>query len=319
MKTRVIVAVFMLVCGIHEAYAQQKQSTRSNQIKKDTTQSLIAHWKKGETKTYSITHTKISSESGKPTNVTLTYWATAKVTDSTSDGYTVKWNYILPPSGLNVPHANEIYEFFKGLNIFFKTSTTGQFEGVDNWQELKDHYVKMLELTIPPKNDGKVDSALEKVKQMFNSRQMVEGTMAKEIMLLLQAHGNSFSTKESITDASLPNPFIPVKPIPAVLSTKITEIKPQLDYFKIRISQSIDKDGALGLFESVFDKMDLPKDSVIAKAKEMLSNFEINDNCEIKAMLSSGWVTSLLYTRTVNSEMITQKDSYFIEEKNTTN
>src|SRR5690349_12989659 len=109
MNRKIILVV--LVCFIHfqQLFSQQNSNQKPPASKqKDTSQILIAHWKKGETKTYSITHNKQSSENGKPTNTSLTYWATIKVMDSTAEGYTLQWNYILPPSGLNVPHTNEI-------------------------------------------------------------------------------------------------------------------------------------------------------------------------------------------------------------------
>ena len=317
MEFRLIFIVLGLtLCFGKSSSAQQRNISKNNSSDEDTSQLFVAHWKKGEVKTYSITHTKVKSEDGrKPDSTSFTYWATLKVIDSSINGYRLLWNYILPPSSLNISQSNDIYEFYKGLNIYFETEATGEFIGVSNWQELRDHYVKMFELTVPKKNNETVDSVLEKVKQMFDSKQMVEATMAKEIMLLLQSYGGTYSTKSSVFNTTLPNPLIPVRPIPAILSVKISEINPKIDYFKLQIEQNIDKDGAFQLFESVFDKMNLPKDSVMAKANDMLSNFEINDYCEVKASMMTGWVTSLFYIRKGSSQMLSQRDSYLIEMK----
>jgi hypothetical protein len=49
--------------------------------------------------------------------------------------------------------------------------------------------------------------------------------------------------------------------------------------------------------------------------KKMLSNFQINDYTEYQVKISTGWVSRMLYRRTVSSNFFSQKDAYLIEEK----
>jgi hypothetical protein len=64
---------------------------------KDTTQSCVAYWHKGEIKNYTITHTKEKIDNGKPiSKAVFNYDAVITVLDSTKEGYTLQWDCINP-------------------------------------------------------------------------------------------------------------------------------------------------------------------------------------------------------------------------------
>ena len=76
-----------------------------------------------------------------------------------------------------------------------------------------------------------------------------------------------------------------------------------------------DKNGARTL-DGLLDKMDIKgKDSSLAEVKKMLSNFQMDDYYEYQMKISTGWVSRMLYRRTVSSSMFSQKDAYLVEEK----
>ena len=145
---------------------------------------------------------------------------------------------------------------------------------------------------------------------------MVITTMAKEIALLYQVYGKTYSTKGTMVDTQFPNPFIPVQTIPAVFSMKIEEVNPKQGHYILSVRQNLDNNATSQLFESVIDKMDIRgHDSLINEVKKMLANFEMNDYCEYTISTKSGWISRMIYSREVTSNIIRQKDSYWIDER----
>lgn len=282
----------------------------------DSSINAVAHWKKGEVKNYYINHTKESTGNGKPSTTIIRYYVSVKVIDSTVDGYTLQWSYVPPPPNDNSADAKDMYQVYKGVKIIFKTSPKGMFTDLVNWQELRDFYFKLVDASMPKNGNPDSDSTMQKVKQMFSSKPMVINAMAKEIVLLYQVYGKTYTTKGSTVNTEFPNPFVPVQTIPALLSMKVSELSQNQNYYKVVVTQNMDSNATSQLFESVIDKMGIKgKDSAIAEVKKMLSNFEINDFSEYKINSFSGWPSRMEYRRTVTSNILSQKDDYLIEEK----
>jgi hypothetical protein len=316
MGYKLILAVLACTCVSVDIAAQQKQNPKAEVATKYLSQNAFPHWKKGDTKTFFVNHSTEKTENGKPTVSSGIYYASVKVVDSSSDGYTMQWNYIPPPPGVNSADAKETYELFKGLSVIFTTSDKGMFTDLVNWKELRDFYIKLVGATIPKEEDGSADSTMEKVKKIFGTKQMIMSTMAKEIMLLFQVYGKTYTPKGTVVNTELPNPFIPVRTIPALLSMKLTEVNSALNHYKIVVTSEVDKEGMSEVFNGLLDKMDIKgKDSSVAEVKKMLSNFQINDYTEYQVKISTGWVSRMLYRRTVSSNFFSQKDAYLIEEK----
>lgn len=314
-SSKLVIVAF--VCSLSlQLLAQQKQKVNTAVTVQQASQNAFAHWKKGDTRTFFVNHTQEKTENGKPSVSSVVYYASVKVVDSTADGYTLQWNYIAPPANVHDANAKEMYELYKGVNIIFKTSGKGMFTDLVNWQELRDFEMKLVEASLPKKEDGSSDSVMQKVKQLFSSKQMVMTTMAKEILLLFQVYGKTYTTKGTTVNTELPNPFIPVRPIPALLSMKLSEVNQKLNYYKILFTENVDKEGMSELFNGLLDKMDIKgKDSSLAEVKKMLSNFQMDDYYEYQMKISTGWVSRMLYRKTVSSSMFSQKDAYLVEEK----
>ena len=92
----------------------------SQTSKKVATQSCVAYWKKGEKKSYSITHVKEKTNNGKVVSKSvLHYGAEITVTDSTEEEYTMEWKVREPASGKNEANEEVALTFLKGLTIVY--------------------------------------------------------------------------------------------------------------------------------------------------------------------------------------------------------
>lgn len=281
---------------------------------KNTTQSCVAHWHKGETKNYTITHTKEQIDNGKSiSKVVLNYDADITVLDSTKDGYTLQWNYKGTSSKKNEGAAEIALALFKGLKIVYKTTITGGFKELINWQEVRDFYISMMQQSIPKNLDDSTKMMLEKTKALFGTREAVEATLIKEVSLLHVPHGYQYSTKGTVTQTTLPSPF-GTEPIPAILSIKVTELSPMHDYFRLVVNQQVNKEAALKMMRGVFEKMNVASQKEIEEGLKMFTSFEVTDNSDYKIAISTGWVSSVVHSRVANTGSLRQVESYEITE-----
>jgi hypothetical protein len=283
----------------------------------DTSASCVAYWRKGETKKLSINRIKENNRSaGGQSNTSFEYDAEVVVLDSTSQGYKVQWTFHLPKLFKDTyPGQAELLPVFEGMKMVFTTSQTGTFGELLNWQEVKETYTRMMELSLPKKLDSAAQVAIDKSKELFNSREMVESTLINEIQLYYFPFGFEFSTRGTKSNISLPNPFTD-EPLPAFQTNQVTEINPKEDYFKLVVQQEINKLDGEKVLEAFLRKMDVSKDSSTVEAKKMLSSFEIREDREYFISQSTGWVKTMRYKRTVKNDQVYQTDSYSIKMSN---
>jgi hypothetical protein len=303
-----ILATCFLISLYAFSYAQNTE--------KDTSLSCIAKWKKGEEKVLLISRHKESYESGKRSSIfDFSYEAHVSVLDSSKEGYTIKWVFHLTEefkqANPGIAGSMPVYE---GLKMIFTTAPTGAFKELINWEEVKDAYVAMMEVSIPEDLDDTVKASLNKAKALFDSREMVESALIKEIQLYHAAYGGEFSTKGQTAKTSLPNPLGP-EPMPATVTQKMKEINPGSDNFIAIITQEIDTQSATKLIEGLLNKMNMPNDTAIIKAKEMLSTFDIKDTCEFLITQSTGWILRLNSQRTATISEMKQTESFKFEMK----
>ena len=283
----------------------------------DSSVNYIANWKKGARKIFYIAHNKKSYESGKlKSEFDFSYEAHVTILDSTEDSYTVQWVFQLPVKLKETnPRFADSLTAFNGMKMIFKTSESGEFKELINWEEVRDAYIKMMEFSLPKKMDSTAKQVLEQTKDMFNSKSIVEAALIREIQLFYVPYGYSFTIKGTSAKAQLPNPF-GGSPLPAIITFKITELNPHENYFKLVISQDIDKKGAQKFFEEFFKKANLGSEKAQDEARKFVEGLEIKDYSEYKFIPSLGYPERINFIRTVKSGEKTNIDSYIIEIKN---
>jgi hypothetical protein len=274
----------------------------------------IPFWRNGENKIYHITRIIEKFERGElKSKHGFSYEAHITVLDSSASSYTVQWIFHLPQKVKSEnPGLADSLVVYEGMKMIYKASRSGVFIELINWQEVRDSYVKMMELSLPKNLDSAAKTAVEQSKALFNSKGMAESALIREIQIFHFAYGNEFTTTEKKLETQLPNPFSGA-PLPAVQTYKLSELNLQAGYFTLNFTQDIDKVGAQTIFESVFKKMNLPDDKAISEAKRLLSSLEISDHSEYKFFLLTGWPKYAHYTRTTKSEQMNQIDSMIIE------
>jgi len=159
--------------------------------REDSVVSCIIHWKLGETKTYSIIHEKKSiNPPGKNPPFRFNYEASVSVIDSSAKNYTIKWIFHLPEEmSILRPRLADSLPVYNGMQMIFRITEIGEFVELLNWEEVRDAYTRMMELSMPKRMDSTATAALKSAKNMYNSKEMVESSMIQEIRLFHRPYG----------------------------------------------------------------------------------------------------------------------------------
>lgn len=283
----------------------------SQSIEKNTTLNCIANWKKGEEKILHISRKKESYEANNlKSTFNLNYEAYISILDSSKDEYMVQWVFHLPSEIKKAnPELAQALVVYEGLKMLFTTTGVGSFKELLNWEEVRDTYVAMMNQSLPKNMDDTLKKSVNKAKELFSSKEMVEAALIKEIQLYYGPYGGSFSSIGITDNTSLSNPF-GGEPMPAITLQKIVEVNNQQKFFKASINQQIDKKGVANMIQEMFKKMDIPADSSIIKAKEFLANFEITDFNEFLISQATGWIIEMNHQRTGATPAMKQVESF---------
>lgn len=282
----------------------------------DSSATCISSWKKGETKTFLIRHLKEKYEAEKLTSKNnFSYLANVVVLDSLGSGYTIQWVFHLPEAAKKInPLIGDSLPVFEGMKMIYRISEVGVFVELINWEEVRDTYIRMTEISLPKNMDSTARLVMEKTKELFSTKQVVESALIREIQLYHFPYGGRFTVRPTNVRSELPNPLSD-EPLPAIQSYKITELNPKQDYFKLMVDQKVDLESAEKIFEGILKKMKLNADTALPEARKVLKSLEMADHHEYKIIWSTGWIKRAFYKRTARNESMVQVDSYLIEMK----
>ena len=156
------------------------------------------------------------------------------------------------------------------------------------------------------KEGDSTDAALEKVKTLFRTKAAVQRAFIKEIQLLHAIYGQPYSTRVEKSPVSMPVP-IAHDPVPAMVSTQVTEQKPF--YYTLKTSQAIDHAGASKMFVQMFKKMGRNDGKALAEAKAALASFEMSDEGTCSISTKTGLPIKAVYTRRGGAADISQTET----------
>lgn len=279
----------------------------------DSSFTCMANWKKGEEKSFAIQRNKESILSGSTQPpFTFNYEAVVTILDSTAEGYKIKWVFQLPELVKQMnPGLAEAMPVYDGLQMIFLTTTKGAFVELINWQEVRDAYIKMMELSLPPNPDAETKAVIEKSIALFNSKEMVESTMIPDIQLFYSPYGTMFTQKGTTAPGIAITPFSE-EPLPCVIAEKINEILPGQDLLRISQHQKMDKGNTDKLSEDFLKKIGVQEDSLLLTTKEILAKLELTDHREYLIAPSTGWISSAIFEKMASSADRMNKETFTI-------
>jgi hypothetical protein len=205
------------------------------------------------------------------------------VIDPTKTSYTISWkyendlgnNYNIPEELLNK------FSKYKFTEVKYKTSETGEFLEILNWEEVRDLLNDMIDdiVLVLGERDKKAKKSLEKVmtpiKTLYSTKQGIEQLVIKELQYFHFPLGYEFNTKETLNyKDELPNMF-GGKPIKADASISFNSIDTDNDFCVFSQELNMDPNDSLEMLKLVLKKLGI-KDKKLKEALKT-SKFEIID------------------------------------------
>lgn len=282
----------------------------------DTSATCIAYWNKGEQKVFLVKHAKQKLDAGKVvSNTMVSYEAHLKVVEATTDGYTLEWSHQnYQTSNGNGQMMSDVNDLMKGLQFRYKTDAEGSFSELLNWQEVRDFYIHMLELSLNKEKDEAKVAAFQTAKQMFQTKESVEGMMIKEIQLYHTPFGVEYDFKGLQAETELPN-FTGGEPFPANISLRLSNLAPSKDVATIDYTQNIDKGKAAKQIAEILNKLAPEATKQDGFDNSLFSQLEVADVSQFQLTLSTGWLSKAAVKRTTRLGTLSNIETYEITEK----
>lgn len=231
------------------------------------------------------------------------------ILDSTTEGYTITWEYGIPPELDKNSMMFKVAEIMEKMEFVYKTDDVGIFTELVNWEQIRDFYIGMLKLQLRERKlDEKNQKALDEVLATFQKKEVIESMAIKEIQLLHAPYGLVFSTKDTSVSTEL---FIPLteERMPAIQSWGIAETDDN-DNFRLQITQRVDSAGVIGLLESIFKKYSSEQNIEKEKLSKELASFKFDDIAEYRFIQSTGWISEYVCTRKTGTGNQVQIETY---------
>ena len=305
MKKSILILSLMIL-----AVFQAQTQNSANQ----TTASIFAGWDEGDQQLLQVNNTKERRMNGTLQQETSSsYEARLNVAQASEKGYTIHWTFRNIVTGQQQnPILQHLARMTEDMTVIYKTGPKGAFNELINWEEIRDHLNKALdEMEQQYGQNPQVKAAFNQIRSMFQTRESIEQSLIKEIQLYHSLYGGEYTLNKEVKAAStLPN-ILGGEPFPAVLSVEMTELKPQKQSCRVKVSQRIDKEKGSEILHDFARKMARTSGSEMPD-QQKLPDFEITDQQEYQVDLDHGWMKRVYNKRTIRAQGMEQIQTYEI-------
>jgi len=253
---------------------------------------FIAYWNKGETHKYQVTKIEESWQAGTlEKSDSSTYEAKFEVIDSTETSYTIKWSFenSLMKDLDDLEAILSKLSKYKVTDIIYTTTETGEYVGIENWEEISNMAKDIFDTAFDSTTDGesrKLKKQLASFTDIYSSKESIEQVIFKELQYLHFPFGYEYETNDTITyTQELANMF---GGDPFIGDTKF--YFENVDFEKKRCTfiqeMTLQQEQVLKAIEGLFKKMKM-KDKEFRKAMKT-ALFEIKDVNKFEYLYEQG-------------------------------
>lgn len=298
---KLLSAIAFLILALDLSAQEQLNLVSSTKI------TTIGYWNVGDKVSYQVSQTDVTDKSGsaQPTKQkSNTYELEIKVIDSTDHSYVLEMNYLKSAVEGYDPQLQELMNSFQtSAPIRYQTDELGIFQKILNTLELQKDFKKKCEefkkQLIANKGEETakpVVKILDDVLAEFSKPENIEVLYLGDIMAI---HGNYgmelVLNKPTEIDIELPCLMdIVVKGSGKITLQTINKTK-DLATISIRYKPNQDE---LKRYMKTFFELFVPAGSKEFKIDDMKIDFE--DTEKLQMQLSSGWMSSIQTSRTIN-------------------
>jgi hypothetical protein len=176
---------------------------------------FVSYWSVGDSYDFKISKiTKKWDKDNQEKEDREEYVANFTVIDSTDDSYTIRWKYENElKNTYQIPdELTEKFSKYSVTEIIYKTSEVGDFVEVVNWKEISKSMNGMFNdmISVLGQKDKKLKKFLEErfepMKEMYSSKEGIEGLVLKELQYFHYPMGVEFDYSEPLLyDDEIPN------------------------------------------------------------------------------------------------------------------
>lgn len=272
---------------------------------------VLPSWKKGDRFTLQLSRQKKKwEETLRKDSSQLTWLADVEVKEAGIDSYRFHWTHRLTDSFLKTnPLASVLLPAYQGLVIDYSTEQDGSFRELHNWQEVAAVFTRMARGMTNANDTAK--AIMDKVGNMFATREMAEASLIREIQLYHAVCGGLFTRAGLENSTALPNP-LGGEPLPAFMIQRLSSNDPDAPFFEVSFDQQIDPRGMEGIIRSLADKMGIRNDTMMQEVRKLITGMVITDKARYLINRKTGRPEKLLYLREVSVASMRQEETYEI-------
>ena len=263
----------------------------SQNVITDTTATVVAYWKKGDKKTYTLKKIIEQDKRGGGTRKdSASFKVTLQVLAETEKSYTIEWRYTtLSLPAITPDDIPGMEALCNNLRIVYTTDETGNFTAVNNLSEIQASMNKAFEILFKP---GKLtpDAALmmKELKNILSNKESIEAIVLKEVQMFHSPYGAEFNIKRQSAETALPN-VLGGPPFPALISSQLKTMATDKKTFSVETTTSVDKKVATKITLDFLNEVGKKAGKTPIKASEF-PEMKINDIYSFVIHTETGWI-----------------------------
>ncbi|HET6555814.1 MAG TPA: hypothetical protein VFG54_00775 [Prolixibacteraceae bacterium] len=286
------------------------------QLMNDSTVQFVGYWGLNETQTYRVLQNSYKVNKGDTIErETFNYDSEITILDSTATGYTIKWTYKSFDYKTGNKFTEKLMKTAQDMSIIYTTDELGVFQGVKNYQEIKNYMDKGFDTLLAEFKDiPNIGPIIQQTRQTFSTKEAVEAAAINEIHYFHAPFGRQFLTTMIYeSESKLPNLY-GGEPLDAKAQTNIVEVDTANFSSMIRIITSVDstqaKSAVFDYFKQLAKASNLPE-----PALKDIPEFSIQNRFASNVHLPSGWVLDAFNMKEVKSGDVIKVDEVQITIK----
>ena len=280
----------------------------------DNTIPLYANWHIGDKFKFKVTKIKQLYQGEQLVrNDTSSYITNFLVSDSTENEYTVNWKYQTSLSNYNIPESlSEKFAKYKFTEVVYKTGSSGEFLGIENWKEISEMMTGLFSDLIdymadndkPGMDKESLKKSLQPLSQIYSTRQGLELLVFKELQVFHYPYGLSYLEADTIAyEEQLPNMF-GGDPIRGDVLLFVKSVDKENSEIVLKQEMRLNPDDVNDMINSVLQRMNLPADELEKSLKS--SELEITDDNFFNFNYEKGIPNSIVTERNIVSNINNQ-------------
>lgn len=222
-----------------------------------------------------------------------------EVLDSSSDNYILKYTKdSIQIPGIDLTGINkQVNDIISSLAYKFRTDSYGEYVSLENWEEVRDNSLKMMDDLIKSLTNEEEIETYKKIqkglKNAFQNKKLIEHSMLKDIGSIFYNYGYIYALNDTLKyEEELPN-VIGKGTIPAkgTFVVALDQIKNEI-IFKTTttIDNEVGKKYIIEASKSMYETMDFDDKPVDLNKIFKDAKLDIQIVSEVKYDIETGWM-----------------------------